>query len=66
MIRGKTGALFVRCTPEEAERIRHAAKQERRTVGGYILNAVITRIEQREKLLQESTGTKVNGKATGA
>jgi uncharacterized protein (DUF1778 family) len=36
---------------EEAEEIRHAARQEHRTVSGYILNAVLHRIEAREKLL---------------
>jgi hypothetical protein len=37
-------ALLIRCSREEAERIRKAAKRERRTVSGYVLNAVLTRI----------------------
>jgi uncharacterized protein (DUF1778 family) len=52
-LRTKTGALFVRCSDEEAERIRHAAMSERRTVSGFILNAVLGRIEARDKLLRE-------------
>ncbi len=54
MPRTKKAALFVRCTEDEAARIRHAAKAERRTVSGYILNAVMNRIEQREKVLREA------------
>ena len=52
-VREKSGILFVRCSEEEAERIRHAAKSERRTVSGYILNVVLNRIEAKEKLLRE-------------
>ncbi len=54
MPRNKKAALFVRCTEEEAERIRRAARAERRTVSGYILNAVFNRIEMRERLLDNS------------
>lgn len=42
-------ALLVRCTIREAELIREAAKAERRTITGYILNAVLQRIAVREK-----------------
>ncbi len=56
MPRTKKAALFVRCTDEEAERIRHAAKMERRTVSGFVLNAVMNRIEQRDKVLREAQG----------
>ncbi len=52
-MRQKTGAIFLRCTEEEAERIRRAANAERRTVSGFIVNAVLTRIEARQKLLRE-------------
>jgi hypothetical protein len=52
--RAKAGALLVRCTDEEAESIRHAAKSERRTISGFILNAVNIRIQAREKLQQET------------
>lgn len=54
MPRNKTAALFVRCTEDEAERIRRAARAERRTVSGYILNAVFNRIEMRERLLDNT------------
>lgn len=37
-------ALLIRCTVEEAETIRDAAKRERRTVSGFILHAVMNRI----------------------
>ena len=51
MPRIKRAALFVRCTDEEAERIRKAARAERRTVSGFVLNAVFNRIEMRERLI---------------
>lgn len=53
MPRIKKAALFVRCTEEEAEKIRRNAKAERRTVSGFILNAVFNRIAMRERLLAE-------------
>jgi uncharacterized protein (DUF1778 family) len=49
-MRSNNAVLFVRCTPQEAKKIRHAAKLERRTLSGFILNAVLTRIEVREKM----------------
>ncbi len=63
MMRGKTGTLFVRCTPEEAERIHKAAKAERRSLSGYILHAVMARIELEDKLAERRKGT--DGKTTG-
>jgi uncharacterized protein (DUF1778 family) len=51
MPRNKRAALFVRCTEEEAERIRKAARGERRTVSGYVLNAVFNRLEMRDRLI---------------
>ena len=53
MARVKKAALFVRCTEEEAEKIRRTAKAERRTVSGFVLNAVFNRIAMRERLLSE-------------
>jgi len=44
-------AILVRCTEEDANRIRSAARRERRTLSGYILNAVLNRIESRERAL---------------
>ncbi len=46
----KKTAILVRCTPEEAEMIRKAAALERRTLSGYILNAVMNRITTRATL----------------
>jgi uncharacterized protein (DUF1778 family) len=51
--RTKKAALFVRCTEEEAERIRRTAKMERRTVSGFVLNAVFSRLAMRDRLLAE-------------
>lgn len=36
-------AILIRCTVEEAQTIRRAAGLERRTISGYILNAVMRR-----------------------
>ncbi len=44
-------ALLIRCTKEEAARIRHEAKKERRTLSGYVINALMNRMESREKAL---------------
>jgi uncharacterized protein (DUF1778 family) len=41
-------ALLVRCSHEEAQLIRDAAKRERRNISGYILNAVLQRIAKCE------------------
>ena len=43
-------ALLVRCSEEEAEAIREAARRERRTISGFILNAVLNRIANQKKL----------------
>jgi uncharacterized protein (DUF1778 family) len=45
-------ALLVRCSEEEAEAIRDAAKRERRTISGFILNAVLNRIANQKKIEQ--------------
>ena len=43
-------AILVRCTREEADLIRKAAAMERRTLSGFVLNAVMNRIRTREAL----------------
>jgi uncharacterized protein (DUF1778 family) len=43
-------ALLVRCSEEEASSIREAARRERRTISGFILNAVLNRIANQKKL----------------
>ena len=53
MPRVKKAALFVRCTEEEADKILRRAKMERRTVSGFVLNAVFNRIAMRDRLLVE-------------
>lgn len=45
-------ALLVRCSQEEAAMIREAAKHERRTISGFILNAVLNRIAHQRNLEQ--------------
>ena len=65
VVRVKKAALFVRCTEEEADKIRRTAKAERRTVSGFVLNAVFNRIAMRERLLseQEQQESKAKGPA---
>ncbi len=45
---GRT-ALLIRCSQEEAEKIRAAAKRERRSLSGYVLHTVLNRITNQEK-----------------
>lgn len=40
-------AILIRCTPEEAELIRRAAKHEHRTVSGFALNVMLKHIATR-------------------
>ncbi len=42
--------LLVRCSDEEAAAIRNAAKRERRTISGFVLNAVLNRIANQKKI----------------
>ncbi len=42
-------ALLIRCSKEEAEKIRAAAKRERRTLSGYVLHVILNRITNQEK-----------------
>lgn len=43
----KKTAILLRCTQDEAEMIRRAATLERRTLSGFILNAVMNRLRAR-------------------
>ena len=43
-------ALLVRCTPGEADLIREAARREHRTLSGYILNVLMSRIQHRDEM----------------
>lgn len=47
----KRTAILLRCTQEEAELIRRAAHFERRTLSGFILNAVMNRLRARADVL---------------
>lgn len=55
---GKT-ALLIYCTREEAEQIKLAAKRERRTISGFVMNAVMTRfaVEGRVRERKEYSST---------
>lgn len=44
-------ALLIYCTQEEAEQIRSAAKFERRTISGFVINAVMTRLAVEKRLM---------------
>ncbi len=65
-MQGKRAAIYVRCTSEEAEKIRQAARIERRTISGYILNAALSRIELRARLRGELTERQAREKDTAA
>jgi uncharacterized protein (DUF1778 family) len=49
----KKAAIFVRCTEQEAEKVRQTARAERRTLSGFVLNAVFSHIAMRDRLLAE-------------
>lgn len=49
----KRAAILLRCSQEEAEMIRRAAKAERRTISAYLLNAVSNRIAGRVRLMEQ-------------
>jgi uncharacterized protein (DUF1778 family) len=51
-------ALLICCTREEAERIREAAKRERRSISGFVMNAIQIRFSV-ESRIQE--GKRRNG-----
>jgi uncharacterized protein (DUF1778 family) len=64
--RKKNCALFIRCIGDEAERIRKAAKAERRTVSGFVLKAVMNHIDMREKMLQQDAGQALRRSTTSS
>jgi uncharacterized protein (DUF1778 family) len=51
----KKTAILLRCTAEEAELIRRAAALERRTLSGFILNAVMNRLRARAELAKAAS-----------
>lgn len=50
----KKTAILLRCSPEEAEMIRRAAALERRTLSGFILNAVMNRLRSRAEVIAKT------------
>ncbi len=54
-MRNNGGVIFLRCSEEEAQTIRMAARAERRTISGFVLNAVLSRIEAKQKALQQTS-----------
>ncbi len=50
-------ALLVRCSAEEAQTIREAARRERRTISGFVLNAVMNRITASRRVEQAMATT---------
>lgn len=49
-------ALLIRCSVEEAEQIRAAARAERRTVSGFVLNCVKNKLNI-QRVMQERFGS---------
>jgi hypothetical protein len=47
-------ALLIRCSREEAETIRKAARREHRTVSGYVLRVVMDRMAYMNRMAQEA------------
>jgi uncharacterized protein (DUF1778 family) len=43
-------ALLIHCSRSEAKQIRDGARKERRTISGFVLNAVLSRFEIEERL----------------
>lgn len=56
----KRTALLIRCTAQEAEAIRTAARRERRSISGFVLNAVMNRMASRAAIME-----KVDARQTG-
>jgi uncharacterized protein (DUF1778 family) len=58
-------ALLIYCSQEERALIRHAAKRERRTISGFVMNAVMvrldveSRIQERHRKRDEAAGGKL-------
>ena len=43
-------ALLIYCTREEGEQIKRAAKSERRTISGYAMNAIMSRLALQQRI----------------
>lgn len=53
--------LLVCCTREEAERIRVAARRERRSISAFVLNAVMTRFVLEGRLQERREQRQLGG-----
>jgi uncharacterized protein (DUF1778 family) len=53
-------ALLIRCSVEEAAKIRSAARAERRTLSGYVMQAVMNRLSVDDRLrdMQKTTAAR--------
>jgi uncharacterized protein (DUF1778 family) len=54
---GRT-AILIRCTHDEAQIIREAARRERRTISAFVLNAVMTRVATQKRIAQNLQNTR--------
>ena len=45
-------ALLIRCSVEEADRVRQAARRQRRTLSGYVMQAVMNRLSAEEQIVK--------------
>jgi uncharacterized protein (DUF1778 family) len=46
-------ALLIRCTTDEAQRIRIEAEKQRRTISGYVLNVMVRAVDLEERLFSK-------------
>ena len=53
--------LLICCTREEAQQIRTAAKRERRSISGFVLNAVMTRFALEGRLQERREQQRLHG-----
>lgn len=53
--------LLVCCTREEAQQIRTAPKRERRSISGFVLNAVMTRFALEGRLQERREQQRLHG-----
>jgi len=53
--------LLVCCTQEEAARIKAAAQRERRSISGFVLNAVMTRFALEGRLQERREQQRLHG-----
>ncbi len=54
MANSKRTALLIRCTAEEAEAVRAAARRQYRTLSGYVMHALNNRLEIEARLHEQN------------